>query len=157
AEVAAQPLTEPRRLPPPSPSPSARRRSPLLIVLAILLPVLVGAVVAGWVFWPVKKQAAQGQPRQEELAGISRPETEGIVQVIELPTPQQLKLTVADVRCRLMPGRTLDVESLMDGRITSVVCKEGQAVKKGEVLLRLDDRERQAAVEQAKAEYDKRR
>jgi multidrug efflux system membrane fusion protein len=76
--------------------------------------------------------------------------------------PPAVPVTVAPVQQRTMPVRlhaignveafaTVTVKARVDGQIVEVNFKEGQPVKKGEVLFRIDPRPYEAALRQAEA------
>ena len=46
---------------------------------------------------------------------------------------------------------TVDVESRVEGNITGIAFREGQAVRKGDLLIQIDPRPYEAALAQAKA------
>ena len=79
------------------------------------------------------------------------------------PAPTAAIVTVAKVEARDMPveiatiGRvqtvaTVPIRARIDGLITEVNVKDGQTVKAGDVLFRLDDRALQASLRQAEAQ-----
>ena len=76
----------------------------------------------------------------------------GDAALVRIETVQQRDL-VATVTASgwIRPNRKVDVQSDIMGRITELLVKEGQAVKRGQVLLRIDPTQYEAAVVRAQA------
>jgi RND family efflux transporter MFP subunit len=79
---------------------------------------------------------------------------EAVVRVQKVQ-PQERKLLFTPLRGNLQASRTVDVAARVDGFVMSLTCKEGMEVKKGDVLLRLDDRDAQAALRRVEAELQR--
>lgn len=56
--------------------------------------------------------------------------------------------------CLILPVGRVEVRAEIDGILTQIAVDEGAAVKKGDLLARLDDRDLQAQLRQAKAQID---
>ena len=115
----------------------ARKRRRGLIISA-----MCGAIVlAGFIYWTQTPRAANTAPGKVRAAvpvsvvTVSRQDVP--VYLTGLGTVQAL-FTVA-------------IHSQVDGKLQDVVFKEGQPVKKGELLAKIDPRLYQAALDQAKA------
>jgi len=81
--------------------------------------------------------------------GVTEPET---VQRVKVATQQaEPIIRYISVYGRSAPVRTVEVNAETSGRVVSIGVERGQRVKKGEVIARLDLRDRQARLEQAKA------
>jgi len=117
-----------------------------------LLPVLLLLVAAGagaYIFY-----TPQGDPRSEAAAATkqldgARPDPAVPVSVaaaLQKPMPVQIE-TIG----RVQTISSVAVKSRMDGMITAVPVSDGQEVKAGTVLFRLDDRQAQAQLHQAQA------
>lgn len=52
-----------------------------------------------------------------------------------------------------LQGRTVEIRPASDGAIREVSCRDGQAVRRGDVLIQLDDAAARAQVDAAKAEF----
>ena len=76
---------------------------------------------------------------------------QGPIAVLTTPAKSQdVPVTVTGVGTA-MPTNTVTVRSQVDGQLTQVLFKEGQDVKKGDILARLDDRSYKAQLDQAVA------
>lgn len=91
----------------------------------------------------------QGDPRSEASATPQRPEPGipvGVAIAEQKPMPVQIE-TIG----RVQTISSVAVKSRMDGMIAAVPVSDGQEVKAGTVLFRLDDRQAQAQLHQAQA------
>ena len=90
------------------------------------------------------------KPRSQQAAAAKKP-------------PQKVPVTVADVHLSdfpvylnglgtVQPYDTVTVRSRVDGQVTEVGFKQGQMIKEGQVLVQIDPRPYQAALDQAIAE-----
>jgi membrane fusion protein (multidrug efflux system) len=144
---------------------SSRRARPLLVLVVLAILLAGGAWVAGWPpnVWPVQfadlfskepegaqaKEVASAQPQQP----IGFP-----VEVAEARAIQAW----SEIRAvgTLQSDESVWIASELAGRIVEILFAEGQNVKKGDVLVRLDDAlaqveliDAQAQVELAEANY----
>lgn len=107
--------------------PSARR---------ILRPLLTLLVLAGLVWLGLRVRALTERPPLVETATVTRGAVDRVLAVTGRVRPQQ--------RNRIVP--------LVGGRLVALTREEGDAVRKGDVLARIDDRTVRAALAQAEAE-----
>ncbi len=119
-----------------------RPRSRLRRVFAALLALLVlgGIVYTIW-FWPTQTAEQQAARR-----GSGQPIPVLVANVVRKDTPIHL-----DGLGTVQAFQTVTVKSMVDGKMLSVNFTEGQAVKAGEVLARIDPRVYQAALDSAVA------
>lgn len=116
--------------------PTGRRRWPW--VLAVALVVTVGAGIGGWQVLRAEPVAVQtvtiesGAPSSMNAGGASVLNASGYVVALLAST----------------------VSSQITGQITEVVADEGEHVRKGQVLARLDDQTQKAAVASAASQLD---
>lgn len=125
--------------PRPMPGPP-RRKLPRRLALALLLAAAGGALYA---FGPFK---AGGAARR--LAADVAPARQPVVvaEVVVKPMPVALS-TIG----RVQTIRSVAIRSRISGVIAAVLVRDGQDVKAGELLFRLDDREAKAQLRQAEA------
>lgn len=107
--------------------------------IAIVLVVLAGATYAGWHYFHVKPAAAAS-------AQAPTPIPVTITQVKKADFP--VYLTGLGT---VQPYDTVTVRSRVDGQVTEVGFKQGEMVKQGQVLVQIDPRPYQAALDQATA------
>lgn len=108
-----------------------------VVFLAILAG--VGIVYQSGVFEPARSQTAgRSQPRPAPVVPVTA------ATAVRQPMPVQIE-TIGTVQTIA----SIAVKSRIDGFITDVPVHDGQYVKAGDVLLRLDDRAAQAQVRQA--------
>lgn len=132
------------------------RSRPLLLTLLLLA---LGAGVGVYVWRdsrdaaPAERSAAQTMPGQPG----GRARGGGIPVPVNLAAAQQkdLRLTL-DVLGTVQALNSITVRSQVTGQLTEVLFREGQEVKAGDILARIDDRTYAAALAQAQAKkaYD---
>jgi len=125
--------------PPANPHASRRRRRWLLGAL-VLLAVVASAVVIA--FGPDIRGRGSSNPARKPAA---LPQV-----VVATVTIQALPVIIAAIG-NVEPYTTVAIKSRVDGQVVEVNFKEGQQVRKGEVLFRLDARPFEAALRQAEA------
>ncbi len=116
--------------------PTGRRRWPW--VLAVALVVVVGAGIGGW-------QALRAEPVAVQTV------------TIESSAPSSANAggaSVLNASGYVVALLASTVSSQITGQITEVVADEGEHVKKGQVLARLDDQTQKAAVASAASQLD---
>jgi multidrug efflux system membrane fusion protein len=129
-------------LPPEEPSGSGWRKWVVILVIALA----VGAAI-----WKIRSNS------QELQAAAAQMEAMG-----DVPTPVQ----VAAVQRKTMPiyltelgtvtaYNTVTIKTRVDGQLMRVNVREGQAVKQGEMLVEIDPKPYQAALEQAEGQLVK--
>ena len=140
----ALPSAEPTKVLPAPESPKGGAVRKLIVVLVILLA--VGAAV-----WKIRKnteeQAAQSQKLQ---AAADRPVPVQTVLVQQKTMPiflTQLGTVTA--------YNTVTIKSRVDGQLVRVNVQEGQKVRKGDLLVEIDPKPYQAALEQAQGQLVK--
>ncbi|WP_187829904.1 efflux RND transporter periplasmic adaptor subunit [Siccirubricoccus phaeus] len=135
---------------PPPPGGKARRRPLRRALLALLiLAVLAGAGAGGWYWWQ-QRQQGQGQTaaagsvlrRPGGPGNIPVPVTAAAARVQDLPIMLEAIGTV-------QAFNTITVRAQVDGQLLEIAFTEGQSVKQGDVLARIDPRSYQAALDQA--------
>ena len=107
-----------------------RERKVILIVVAIL-------AVAGVAFFVYRRtsQKKQATAQQAQQQAANRP-----VPVVAAPVQQRDVPIYLDGLGNVTAFKTVTVRSQVDGRLDQVLFKEGQAVKTGELLARIDPR-----------------
>jgi len=82
---------------------------------------------------------------------------EGSGEIIEVKTAAAEKgraQKTVEVTGSLLPSRTVDIESKLTGRVSSVLCDVGDKVQAGQLLLQVDAKELKAQFEQAAASVE---
>jgi RND family efflux transporter MFP subunit len=113
----------------------ARRRNPWILILVLLLFVAVAG--GGW-FWTQRMQAATVKTAEVVSQAGGSGATAG---------------AVLNASGYVTARRRATVSSKVTGKVLEVFVEEGKAVKKGQVLARLDDSQIRAALEVAQAQY----
>jgi len=109
---------------------------------------LAAAVGGGAWYYSVQRGAAAPNPTLG--AGASRAVPVSVAPVVQRPAPVEIS-TVG----RVQTLSAVAVRSRIDGVISNVSVSDGQEVKAGDELFRIDDREAQAAVKLAEANLGK--
>jgi len=110
------------------------------ILLSVLLLIGIGAAI---VLWPAPKPPAQ---KGNRFAAGSGP----VPVLIAAATTQDVPIYL-DGLGTVQAFNTVTIKPMVDGPLIEVDFKEGQTVKKGDVLARIDPRIYQAALDQAVA------
>src|SRR5215218_10364442 len=129
---------------PPRSTPAPMRR-PALIVLALLL--LCGAGAGAWYYWTQRGGAApapQAAGRAGRGGGAPVPVTATAAERRDVPI-------VLDAIGTVQAFNTITVRAQVDGQLVEIAFVEGQEVKQGDLLARIDPRAYQAALDQAVA------
>lgn len=122
-----------------APSGKRRHRGLIPIVLAII-GVLAIAVVAYWY-----------SAKRSETAQTARPSARTAIPVsVAAATRQNIPIYLTGLGT-VQASLTVDIRSQVDGKLEEVRFTEGQQVKKGDVLAKIDPRLFQAALDQARA------
>ncbi|HVM82824.1 MAG TPA: biotin/lipoyl-binding protein, partial [Candidatus Binatia bacterium] len=115
---------------------------------------LVAAVGGGAWYYSVQRGAAAPTPGQGQTqaqgARASKAVPVSVAPVVQRPAPVEIS-TVG----RVQTLSAVAVRSRIDGVIANVSVADGQEVKAGDELFRIDDREAQAAVKLAEANLGK--
>jgi membrane fusion protein, multidrug efflux system len=108
-----------------------------------------GGVYLGWTQAFAPAQAAR--PPAESAAQAARPAARDAVPVtVATATKQDMPIYLTGLGT-VQASFTVGIHSQVDGRLQEVLFTEGQHVKKGDVLAKIDPRLYQAALDQAKA------
>lgn len=112
---------------------------------SLVLIVLAAALVAGGAWWrgkgggPAAADAAASAPKPAQVVSLA------VVQRRDMPVSVEAAGTV-------VPLNTVDLRPQISSTVREVVVKEGQMVRKGELLFRFDDRTEQANLDKARAQ-----
>jgi multidrug efflux system membrane fusion protein len=126
-----------------APPPPSRRRGPWRSITVLLICAACGYF--GWRY--VANRAADAATEQQSARGAG---------------PAPIPVTVASVASAdfpvylnglgtVQPYNTVTIRSRVDGEVVKVAFKQGQMVKEGDLLVQIDPRPYQAALEQAQA------
>jgi membrane fusion protein, multidrug efflux system len=111
---------------------------PLLFIL--LISILIGVKLFFFSEETQTGSASKGPQGPAQVEGI-------IVQYQEIPNQVQLTGT-------LMPNERTDLYAEIQGRVTSILAKEGREVKAGDILVKIHDGELQAQLRKIKAQLE---
>jgi multidrug efflux system membrane fusion protein len=115
--------------------------SPLRLIIVILVLLAIAALIA----WRIhSSNAAQKKEADKSLAQANRPIPVQVAAVQQRTVP--VFLTALGT---VTAYNTVTINSRVSGQLLQVNFREGQAVKKGQLLLQIDPRPYQAAVDQA--------
>jgi multidrug efflux system membrane fusion protein len=128
---------------PPVASPPAGHRFP---VMRVVLLVLLVAVIAG-TSWLLRERARASASAAAETASAA---ANRVVPVLTAQVAQRDMPVWLDGLGNVSAFYTVTVKPQVDGRIDKVVFKEGQRVRKGDVLIQIDPR--QFAIQLASAQ-----
>jgi len=117
----------------------------LAIVLVVLLA--IGGFI-GWRIYSNRQETAAAA--QKSAASVSRP-----IPVLAADVQQKTMPIFLNALGTVTAYNTVTVRSRVDGQIVKVNFKEGQQVKKGELLVQIDPDPYAAAVELAQGQYTK--
>lgn len=116
--------------------------------------VLVAASVIGLVLyglWPTLTGAAGENPEEQTSADVPASVTR-----IDAVIAQRTSLPMrAEANGHLVPWRRATLSTETSGRVVERLVDEGDRVREGDLLIRLDDREERIALEEARAELVK--
>jgi len=151
AQVNVTTTALPREEPPAPPEEKWRRmptdeppkRSSMRIVLIVLL--VVGCL-AGIFLWRSSKQKAEAQAAAQAAAAAKRTTPVSVTAAVQEDMPVYLEGLGS-----VSAFYTVTVKSRVDGQLVDVPVKEGQDVKKGDLLAIIDPRPYEVALAQAQA------
>lgn len=113
---------------------------------------IIALAAAGWYEW--RGFSSGGPSTPDQSAGASAPKQEPKVPVT-VATAQKSDFPVnLEGLGTVQAYNTVVIQSRVDGQIDKIFVKEGQIVKPGDLLLRVDPRPYQAALDQATAKKD---
>lgn len=119
--------------------------------LRIVIVTLLVLLVVGFIVWRIRSNnAAQEKEGQKAAAAANRPTPVQVSAVQQKTVP--VYLTGLGT---VTPYNTVTLHSRVDGQLLQVNFREGQTVRKGDLLLQIDPRPYQAAVDQAIGTYAK--
>jgi multidrug efflux system membrane fusion protein len=136
--------SEPAQAEPPRPEVSQRPRKRLTrwILLVLLLVVVIGVLIF--------------QRRENGTAATAKPAPPSIAVSITTGVAQQGDIGVyINALGSVTPLNTVTVKSRVDGQLMSANYREGQMVRRGEVLAEIDPRPFQALLTQAQGQYER--
>ncbi|MEO7028487.1 MAG: efflux RND transporter periplasmic adaptor subunit [Acidobacteriaceae bacterium] len=110
-----------------------------IIVLVIILGVIA------FVVWRIQSNAAETAATNNKTASAANRPTPVLVSAVQQKTVPVYLTALGTV----IPYNTVTVHSRVDGQLLKVNFQEGQTVKQGQLLLQIDPRPYQAAVDQA--------
>ncbi|TCH98203.1 efflux RND transporter periplasmic adaptor subunit [Roseococcus sp. SYP-B2431] len=134
----------------PEAGPPARPRRRWVGWLVWLL-ILGSAGGAAWYYWPQLSAKFSGQPAQQGPGGARGRFGGGAVPVTVAPATRKDLPVLLDALGTVQALNTITVRSQVDGILVEVAFTEGQEVRRGDVLARIDPRTYAAAVAQAEA------
>lgn len=111
----------------------------LIIMLALAATVVGGALLAG--------------PKLQAALSALKPEPSRTEVRLEILEPRTL-VEFVSAPGEVEPRTKVDISALVSARIEDLPLREGDEVRKGDVIVRLDDRDLQAVLESAKARRD---
>jgi membrane fusion protein, multidrug efflux system len=140
----ARPAAEPTKAPLPPESSKGGAVRKLIVVLVILLA--VGAAV-----WKIRKNTQEQALQSQKLqAAADRPVP------VQTALVQQKTMPIYLTQLGTVTAyNTVTIKSRVDGQLMSVNVREGQAVRKGDLLVEIDPKPYQAALEQAQGQLVK--
>ena len=146
-DIEPPPSDESPEEPPPPPSPVVQRRRrmrrPLLMFVLLLIAGLTGFFILQRRQKVTVAAASKSQPAPPSVA-------------ISTAVAQQGSIGVyINALGSVAPVYTVTVKSRVDGQLISVNYREGQMVKKGDLLAEIDARPFQAQLEQAEGQYQR--
>ena len=130
-----------------NPRPAAPRRSRKGLALILVLA-LAGAGVIAW-----KSQASQAATAQAARQPAAKPALELLPQEVLAVATGEIRQTVS-LTGTLQPLNRIDIKSPLPGQVTTVNAREGDRVRKGQILATLDDSDLQARLRDRLAALD---
>jgi membrane fusion protein, multidrug efflux system len=106
--------------------------------------VILGAAAGGWYVWTQHNEAVEQAAAHRTQTVARVPVTVATVQRTDFPVQIEGLGTV-------QPYNTVTLRTRVDGQIENIYVKEGQLVKQGDLLLQIDPRPFQAALDEASA------
>ena len=140
----ALPPPERQKASEPSPAPPSSKSSLLrkLVIAAVILLAIAGVI------WKVRANQQQQDAETQKLAAAAdRP-----VPVSVIPVQQKNMPIYLTALGTVTAYNTVTIRSRVDGQLMRVNFREGQAVRKGDLLMEIDPRPYQAVLEQAQGQ-----
>jgi len=112
---------------------------------------LAGGIIVVVVFWLLSGQLGKQESAEASAAGVSAVATaaKGAVRV-RTQTAEQVQRTIV-VNGKTAPARIVNLAAETDGRIESIGARRGASIERGTTIVRLDKRDREARLDQARA------
>ena len=123
----------------------------LRLIWGIIPWLMVAAIGAFIVFMFVRITEKQIHLAQAKKAAIKK-EIPAVKVITLTLTPHHLEDKIG-LPAQVEPYEDLQVKAELFGQVLEVLVEEGQRVKKGQILVRLDDRDYQSRLEQIEANY----
>ncbi|SDC52008.1 efflux RND transporter periplasmic adaptor subunit [Belnapia rosea] len=127
-------------------------------LILLTLGLIGGAGAGAWYYWKGREQAAAQAPGGPGAAGprpagpgAGRAGRGGAVPVTVAEARRQDVPIMLDAIGTVQAFNTITVRAQVDGQLVEIAFQEGQMVRKGDVLARIDPRSYQAALDQAVA------
>ncbi|HEX4154312.1 MAG TPA: efflux RND transporter periplasmic adaptor subunit [Acidobacteriaceae bacterium] len=134
-------VTDPHHLLPEHATEPAGRRSRRRLIIVVVLILLIIA----FILWRVHSNNVEAtQQAQKQAAAAERP-----TPVQTSPVVQETVPVFLSALGTVTAYNTVTLQTRVDGQLLEVNFREGQAVHKGQLLLKIDPRPYQAAVDQA--------
>ena len=145
-------LSEPPAAPTVSPAGSANEPEPKKggALRAVVVVLVIAAAVAGTV-WKIRSDdQTQATTNSRASAAADRPQP-----VLVVPVAQRTMPIYLGALGTVTPYYSVTIKSRVDGQLMSVNVREGQAVRKGQLLAEIDPRPYEAALAQAQGQLVK--
>jgi len=112
---------------------------------------LSGGIIIAVILWLYSGQLGDHEPTEASLANASAEPTvtKGSVRV-RTQSAEQVQRTII-VNGKTAPARVVSLTAETDGRIESIGAKRGASIERGTTIVRLDTRDREARLAQARA------
>ncbi len=137
---------------PPTPRPGEARRSRSAAGRWVWLALLVALSAAVYYYWPQISKALQGTQSPTPATGKGKKGAGGTVPVVAARARRGSIGVYYSGLGAVTPIYTVTVKSRVDGELMRVNFKEGQLVKKGDLLVEIDPRPYQVQLDQAEGQ-----
>ncbi len=144
APHAALPAPEPHKALPTPEKPSGNRARKWIVLLVILL-------VIGGVIWIIHRNGQKQDEKSQKMEAAANRPTPVQTQAVQQRT-MPIYLTALGT---VTAYNTVTIKTRVDGQLLQVNVREGQAVRKGQLLLQIDPRPYEAALAQAEGQLTK--
>ena len=123
------------------------------LTMVLIFLALGAAAWGGYWYWQQQGQAASTEPKASGKGGkgAGKKGAGGPISVSTISVQRQAMPVIIDAVGTVESEHSVAVRPQVNGVLEAVLFKEGDRVKRGQVLFRIDSRPMQASVEQAKA------